>query len=45
MELTKEEMWHIIQVMRNRGVSHCEFCKDLLIKLEEDYKPSEVQER
>ena len=32
--MTKEERWHIISIMKHRGVGHCDFCKRLLKKLE-----------
>lgn len=33
MELTKEELWHIYHIMEERGVGHCQFCKDLVKKI------------
>ncbi len=36
MKLTKEEIWHISQIMKERGVGHCQFCKDLIEKFEKE---------
>ena len=38
MEINKEELWHIIQIMEDRGVCHCQFCRDLLIKLKKEFE-------
>ncbi len=35
MKLNKTERWHIIQIMEERGVGHCKFCKELLTKLKQ----------
>lgn len=36
MELNREEVWHIYFVLRERGVSHCEVCKELFEKFEKE---------
>ena len=33
MKLNKVEIWHIRQVMRERGISHCQECKNIEKKL------------
>lgn len=35
MEWNNHEIWHIRQVMRARGISHCETCRDIEKKLSE----------
>lgn len=44
MKLTREDIWHIINIMEERGVGHCKFCKELLRKLKEEYEKSEEHE-
>ena len=36
MEIDKGEMWHIYQIMKERGYGHCKFCADLFLKLKEE---------
>ena len=36
MKINKEEIWHIYMIMKERGVGHCQFCKDLMVKLKKE---------
>ncbi len=36
MDVTKEETWHIYQVMKERGASHCKECEKIFDKLKAD---------
>ncbi len=29
MEISKSDAWHILHVMRDRGISHCLECRDI----------------
>lgn len=38
MELNKVQIYHIMQIMNDRGTGHCKECRDILTELEEEYK-------
>lgn len=36
MKLNKIQMYHIVQIMEERGTGHCKECRDIVEKLKEE---------
>ena len=43
INLTRSEAWHIVQVMKDRGTSHCQECQNIHDKLKEWIEESDSQ--
>ncbi len=37
MEISRNDVWHILQVMKDRGTSHCQECADIKKRLNDAY--------